>query len=39
MSKEFKKCKLNPVVAQASQTDRFALYFGIRVDIMLEWGS
>ncbi|KAF7812442.1 uncharacterized protein G2W53_033418 [Senna tora] len=27
------------VVAQVSQTDRFALYLGIRVDLMLEWNS
>ncbi|KAF7823956.1 uncharacterized protein G2W53_022100 [Senna tora] len=24
---------------KVSKKDRFALYFGIRVDLMLEWGS
>ncbi|KAF7812584.1 uncharacterized protein G2W53_033560 [Senna tora] len=36
---EFKKYKFNRVVAQESQTDRFALYFGIQVDVKLEWDS
>ncbi|KAF7835476.1 uncharacterized protein G2W53_010335 [Senna tora] len=36
ISKEFKKYKFKRVVAQVSQTDRFALYLGIRVDLMLE---
>ncbi|KAF7833009.1 uncharacterized protein G2W53_015342 [Senna tora] len=27
------------VVAQVSQTNRFTLYFGIQVDLMLEWDS
>ncbi|KAF7812437.1 uncharacterized protein G2W53_033413 [Senna tora] len=27
------------VVAQVSQIDRFMLYLGIRVDLMLEWDS
>ncbi|KAF7844348.1 uncharacterized protein G2W53_001253 [Senna tora] len=39
MSKELKKNKFKRVVAQVSQTDRFALCLGIRVDLMLEWGS
>ncbi|KAF7832016.1 uncharacterized protein G2W53_014390 [Senna tora] len=39
MSKEDKKYKFKRVVAQVSQTDRFALYLGIRVDLMLEWDS
>ncbi|KAF7801152.1 uncharacterized protein G2W53_044915 [Senna tora] len=36
---EFKKQKFDRVVAQVSQTDAFALYLGIRVDLMLEWDS
>ncbi|KAF7832240.1 uncharacterized protein G2W53_014573 [Senna tora] len=36
---EPEKYKLKRVDAQVSQTDRFALYFGIRVDLMLEWDS
>ncbi|KAF7831952.1 uncharacterized protein G2W53_014285 [Senna tora] len=39
MSKEDKKYKFKRVVAQVSQTDRFALYLGILVDLMLEWDS
>ncbi|KAF7842028.1 uncharacterized protein G2W53_004326 [Senna tora] len=39
MSKELKKYKFKRLVAQANQTDRFALYLGIRVDLMLKWGS
>ncbi|KAF7842020.1 uncharacterized protein G2W53_004318 [Senna tora] len=35
---ELKMYKYERVVAQASQKDRFALYLGIRVDFMLEWG-
>ncbi|KAF7812586.1 uncharacterized protein G2W53_033562 [Senna tora] len=27
------------LVAQVSQTDRFALYLGIREDLMLKWDS
>ncbi|KAF7823998.1 uncharacterized protein G2W53_022142 [Senna tora] len=27
------------VVEQVSQTDRFAFYFRIRLDLMLEWDS
>ncbi|KAF7823955.1 uncharacterized protein G2W53_022099 [Senna tora] len=37
--KKLKKFKFKGVVAQVSQTHCFALYWGIRVDIMLEWGS
>ncbi|KAF7842065.1 uncharacterized protein G2W53_004363 [Senna tora] len=36
MSKEFKKYKFKGVVAQVSQTNRFALYLRIRVDLKLE---
>ncbi|KAF7821602.1 uncharacterized protein G2W53_027057 [Senna tora] len=39
LKKEHEKYKFKRVVAQVSQTDRFALYSGIRVDLMLEWGS
>ncbi|KAF7823940.1 uncharacterized protein G2W53_022084 [Senna tora] len=28
--------RFKPVAAQGSQTNRFALYLGIRVDLMLE---
>ncbi|KAF7842085.1 uncharacterized protein G2W53_004383 [Senna tora] len=34
---EIKKYKIKRVVSQVSQTNRFALYLGIRVDLMLEW--
>ncbi|KAF7844463.1 uncharacterized protein G2W53_001368 [Senna tora] len=33
------KYNFKRVVAQESQTNRFALYSGIRVDLMLKWGS
>ncbi|KAF7831971.1 uncharacterized protein G2W53_014404 [Senna tora] len=36
MSKEDKKYKFKRDVAQLSQTNRFALYLGFRVDLMLE---
>ncbi|KAF7842082.1 uncharacterized protein G2W53_004380 [Senna tora] len=39
ISKELKKYKFKRLVAQSNQTDRFALYLGIRVDLMLNWGS
>ncbi|KAF7807580.1 uncharacterized protein G2W53_039741 [Senna tora] len=39
ISKNLKKHKFKRVVAQVSENDRFALYLGIRVDLMLEWGS
>ncbi|KAF7807561.1 uncharacterized protein G2W53_039722 [Senna tora] len=39
ISKELKKYKFKRVVAQVSQTDRFALYLGIRVVLMPDWGS
>ncbi|KAF7808043.1 uncharacterized protein G2W53_040204 [Senna tora] len=38
VSKQLKKRKFKRVVAQASEKDRFALYFGIRVELMREWG-
>ncbi|KAF7812438.1 uncharacterized protein G2W53_033414 [Senna tora] len=37
--KKIQEVQLKCVVAQMCQTDRFALYFGIRVDGMLEWDS
>ncbi|KAF7835549.1 uncharacterized protein G2W53_010408 [Senna tora] len=33
------KYKFKRVVAQVSRTDHFALYLGIRVDLMFEWDS
>ncbi|KAF7831989.1 uncharacterized protein G2W53_014322 [Senna tora] len=39
MSREDKKYKFKRVIAQVSQTNRFALYLGIRVDLMLGWDS
>ncbi|KAF7821435.1 uncharacterized protein G2W53_026890 [Senna tora] len=39
LEEELKKYKFNRVVAQVSQTNRFALYLQIRVDVMLEWRS
>ncbi|KAF7814956.1 uncharacterized protein G2W53_028925 [Senna tora] len=39
ISKDFKKHKFERVVAQVSQTNAFALYLGIRVDLMVEWDS
>ncbi|KAF7821439.1 uncharacterized protein G2W53_026894 [Senna tora] len=36
---ELMKYKFKRIVAQVSHTDRFALYLGIRVDLILEWGS
>ncbi|KAF7808077.1 uncharacterized protein G2W53_040238 [Senna tora] len=36
---ELEKYKFRRVIAQVSQTDRFALYLGMRVDLMLKWGS
>ncbi|KAF7821389.1 uncharacterized protein G2W53_026844 [Senna tora] len=36
MSKELKNYKFKRVVAQVREEDRIALYFGIRVDLMLE---
>ncbi|KAF7842060.1 uncharacterized protein G2W53_004358 [Senna tora] len=39
ISKDLKKYKFKRVVAQVSQNDRFALHMGVRVDLMVEWGS
>ncbi|KAF7800817.1 uncharacterized protein G2W53_044699 [Senna tora] len=39
ISKELKKYKFKRVIAQVSQTDCIAMYLGIRIDLMLEWGS
>ncbi|KAF7835474.1 uncharacterized protein G2W53_010333 [Senna tora] len=38
-SQNIKKYKFKRVVAEVNQTDPFALYFGIRMDLMLEWDS
>ncbi|KAF7839109.1 uncharacterized protein G2W53_007591 [Senna tora] len=35
--KRIQEVYIKRVVAQVSQTDRFMLYFGIPVDLMLEW--
>ncbi|KAF7812411.1 uncharacterized protein G2W53_033387 [Senna tora] len=37
--KRFQEVQVKRVVAQVSQTDRFALYLGIRLDLELEWDS
>ncbi|KAF7832167.1 uncharacterized protein G2W53_014500 [Senna tora] len=37
--KRIQEVQVKRVVAQVGQTDRIALYLGIRVDIMLEWDS
>ncbi|KAF7808097.1 uncharacterized protein G2W53_040258 [Senna tora] len=37
--KKLKKYKFKYVVAQVSETDRFALYLGIQVVLMFKWGS
>ncbi|KAF7839115.1 uncharacterized protein G2W53_007597 [Senna tora] len=37
--KRIQEIQVKRVVAQESQTDRFALYLEIRVDLMLEWDS
>ncbi|KAF7832138.1 uncharacterized protein G2W53_014471 [Senna tora] len=37
--KIFQEVQVNLVFAQDSETDRFVLYFGIRVDLMFEWVS
>ncbi|KAF7812408.1 uncharacterized protein G2W53_033384 [Senna tora] len=37
--KRFEEVQAKHVVTQVSQTDRFALYLGIRVDLMLEQDS
>ncbi|KAF7812409.1 uncharacterized protein G2W53_033385 [Senna tora] len=37
--KIFQEEQVKCVVAEVSQTDRFALYLGIRVNLMLEWDS
>ncbi|KAF7839159.1 uncharacterized protein G2W53_007641 [Senna tora] len=34
-----KEVQVQRVLAQVGQTDRFVLYLGIRVDLMLEWDS
>ncbi|KAF7807350.1 uncharacterized protein G2W53_039511 [Senna tora] len=39
MSKELMKHMFKRVAAQVRGNDRFALYLGIRVDLLLEWGS
>ncbi|KAF7812582.1 uncharacterized protein G2W53_033558 [Senna tora] len=39
ISKEHKNYKFKRLAAQVSQTDRFALYLGIQVDLMVEWDS
>ncbi|KAF7808117.1 uncharacterized protein G2W53_040278 [Senna tora] len=39
ISKELKKYMFKRVVAQMTEKDCFALYFEIRVDLMLEWVS
>ncbi|KAF7823999.1 uncharacterized protein G2W53_022143 [Senna tora] len=37
--KRVQEVQAKSVVAQVSQTDRFALYLGIRLNLMLEWDS
>ncbi|KAF7839168.1 uncharacterized protein G2W53_007650 [Senna tora] len=37
--KRIQEEQVKHVVAHVSQTDRFALYLGIRADLMLEWDS
>ncbi|KAF7835558.1 uncharacterized protein G2W53_010417 [Senna tora] len=37
--KRIQEVEVKRVIAQVSQTYRFALYLGIRVDLMLEWDS
>ncbi|KAF7839116.1 uncharacterized protein G2W53_007598 [Senna tora] len=37
--KRIQEVQVKLVVAQVNQTDRFALYLGIRVDLMLKWDS
>ncbi|KAF7839149.1 uncharacterized protein G2W53_007631 [Senna tora] len=37
--KRFQERQVKRVVAQVGHTDRFALYLGIRVDLMLKWDS
>ncbi|KAF7839172.1 uncharacterized protein G2W53_007654 [Senna tora] len=37
--KTYQEVNVERVVAQVSQTNRFALYLGIRVDLMLECES
>ncbi|KAF7835556.1 uncharacterized protein G2W53_010415 [Senna tora] len=38
-SQRIEEVQVKRVVAQVSQTYRFGLYFGLRVDLMLEWDS
>ncbi|KAF7839131.1 uncharacterized protein G2W53_007613 [Senna tora] len=35
--KRIEEVQVKRVVAQVSHTDRFALYLGIRVNLMLQW--
>ncbi|KAF7839122.1 uncharacterized protein G2W53_007604 [Senna tora] len=37
--KRIQEVQVKRVVAQVRQIDRFALYLGIRVDLMVEWDS
>ncbi|KAF7832095.1 uncharacterized protein G2W53_014428 [Senna tora] len=37
--KRIQEVQAKCVAAQVVQTDRFALYLGIRVDLLLEWDS
>ncbi|KAF7839120.1 uncharacterized protein G2W53_007602 [Senna tora] len=37
--KRTQEVQVSHVVAQMSRIDRFVLYLGIRVDLMLEWDS
>ncbi|KAF7812469.1 uncharacterized protein G2W53_033445 [Senna tora] len=37
--KRIHEVKVKRVVAQESRTDRFALYLGMLVNLMLEWDS
>ncbi|KAF7839162.1 uncharacterized protein G2W53_007644 [Senna tora] len=37
--KRIQDIKVKRVVAQVSQTDRFALYLGIPLGLLLEWDS
>ncbi|KAF7823953.1 uncharacterized protein G2W53_022097 [Senna tora] len=37
--KDLKKYNFKRVLPQASEKDLIALYLGVRMDLMLEWGS
>ncbi|KAF7839164.1 uncharacterized protein G2W53_007646 [Senna tora] len=37
--KRIQDVQVKRVIAQASQTDRFALYLGLPQDLLLEWDS